>query len=183
MAKDTENGKDDLGELDGLFKPKPKKKATEKTPAKSKVENNKPVSKNKPTKPKKAKVNKPTAKEKEGEGFFDEEQENAVALAKKHAEIDKIVKETKSKNAISSMLAAVDLDSNISELQTFRISKNYGDLADRFQSLLRYSYGFGRREVPVRKIFELLLKNVATDLKEKGPESKFIRMMLEDKHL
>lgn len=178
--KDKPDEPDELDGLDGLFKPKPKPKVKAKPTPKAKAKAKTP---SKPTEPEKPTGDEPTESDAQPGGFFGGGKDSNVAIAIKMAEVEQLMKDAKSKKAISDLLAAVNLTRNGSELRTFRIGENFGDLVDRLQDLLRYSYGFKRREVAVRTILELILSRVADDLEANGPDSEFIRMMLEDKHI
>lgn len=187
---DMKETPDDMKELDGLFKKKapqkekpasqdkPKEKTEVKKKNKTKIEGQK---KDKPKT--ETKTNGKSNTSKDDKGFFEGKDSNAVTMAKKVAEMNSVLESAESEEAIAEMLTGIDWSSAGSNLRNFRISVPHGDLVDRFQDLLRYKYGFMRREVPQRKILELLLELLAKDLDENGPDSKYIKMMLEDKYL
>lgn len=169
---------DDLKELEGLFQRQAPKEARPVSKEKPKVKTEAKTETNKKSKPKA----KPE-QSKDDKSFFANEDKNAVSMAKKVAEMKSVLKSAESEEAIADMLTGINWSSGGSSLRNFRISVPHGDLVDRFQDLLRYKYGFMRREVPQRKILEMLLEMLAKDLDEHGPESKYIKMMLEEKYL
>jgi len=210
MAKNDQNVPleegDDLSELDGIFsrdkkEPDPKKK---KGDGKKKPAAKKPSKKTeKPVDPPKSgddeggdgkPVNETPAGSDEGQGgnngatgagksetFFEDEGDNEVARAKRSAKIDKIIKATKCKKAITDLLGAININEFESKYRDIKVGKNYGELLDRFQMLLRFQFGFTSREVTRRELVEVLMMEMVKDLETNGGNAKIIRILLEKK--
>lgn len=115
------------------------------------------------------------------ETFFEQEGDNDVARAKRSAQVDKIIKSTRCKKAVSDLLSAVDLDREDNTLRSCKIGEPYAELVDRLQMLLKFNFNMKTREISVRAILELLLLDVVKDLESNGGNAKLIRMLLEKK--
>lgn len=151
------DGRDELDDLDGLF---------------DKV--NSSDKKHTPT-------NQDVNHEPKKSTFWDSVELDDVARDKMELQVNKILTSTDNDEAISNMLNAVDIGTKDDKLRTIRIGENYAQLIDRLQDMIRYEFGLKRRETSTRLIIELLLSEVANDLKENGNQSTIIKRILERK--